>query len=296
MEVTNRTFQGRYLLLPRGEVRAVVLGALGRAQRRLDMPIHAFTFTSNHFHLLLTPRDAEHLADFMELFESKLAREMNRLQDWSGSLWGDRYHSIPIEADEKTLVERLRYILSHGVKEDLVARADEWPGANCVRALTEGEALRGKWYDRTALYEATRWGREIDPDDFAEEEEVLLTPLPCWSDLSKEEIQELVRTMLEEVETNAAARHRAQGTRPAGIRAILAHHPHERPQRLKRSPRPWFHARTREGRLLMREAYRLFAEAFRDAAELVLRGHPSPRFPQGSFPPGKPFVPHQAPG
>jgi integrase len=99
MEVTNRTFQGRYLLLPTAEVRTLVLGALGRAQRRFQMPIHAFTFASNHFHLLLTPRDAEHLADFMELFESTLAREVSRLHDWSGSLWDDRYRSIPIEAD-----------------------------------------------------------------------------------------------------------------------------------------------------------------------------------------------------
>lgn len=296
LEVTNRTFQGRYLLLPRGEVRSIVLGALGRAQRRFEMPIHAFTFASNHFHLLLSPRNAQHLAEFMELLESKLAREMNRLYDWSGSLWHDRYHSIPIEADEETLVGRFRYILSHGVKENLVARAADWPGANSVRALTEGETLQGKWYDRTTFYEASRWGRKVDPEDFAGEEEVILTPLPCWAHLSEKEVQHLVRTMIEDIEAEAAVRHRAQGTRPAGVRTILAHHPHQRPKKLKRSPRPWFHAKTREGRILMREAYRLFAEAFRDAAELLLRGHPDPAFPEGSFPPGRPFVPHQAPG
>lgn len=296
LEVTNRTFQGRYLLLPRGEVRPIVLGALGRAQRRFGMPIHAFTFASNHFHILLTPRDAEHLADFMELFESKLAREMNRLYEWSGSLWDDRYHSIPIEADEETQIDRLRYILSHGVKENLVARAGDWPGANCVRALSEGETLQGKWYDRTAQYNASRWGREIDPEGFCAEEEVVLTPLPCWAHLSEEEIRDLVRGMIREIETVAASRHRAQGTRPAGVRAILAHHPHERPQKLGRSSRPWFHAKTREGRAWMREAYRLFAEAFRDAAQLLARGVLEPGFPEGSFPPGRPFVPHQAPG
>jgi REP element-mobilizing transposase RayT len=296
MEVTNRTFQGRYLLLPRRGVREIVLGVLGRAQRSFEMPIHAFTFVSNHFHLLLTPRDAEHLADFMELFESKLAREMNRLHGWAGALWGDRYHSMPIENDEETLIARLQYVLSHGVKEDLVERADEWPGAHCVGALTEDEPLQGKWYDRTAHYEATRWGKAVDLEEFAVEEEVRLSPLPCWLHLSKEERQDLVRSMVEEIEADAVARHRAQGTRPAGVQAVLAHHPHERPNALKHSPRPWFHTKTREGLRAMQEAYRLFAEAFHDAAELLIRGHPNPTFPEGSFPPGRPFVPHQTPG
>lgn len=296
LEVSNRTFQGRYLMLPTGEVRSIVLGALGRAQRRFEMPVHAFTFTSNHFHLLLTPRDAHHLAEFMELFESKLAREMNRLHDWSGSLWDDRYHSIPIEADEEAQVSRLRYILSHGVKEGLVARPAEWPGANCVRALAEGEALRGKWYDRTAQYNSARWGRKVDPEDFSEEERVVLTPLPCWSHFSQGEIRELVKRMVARIEREAASRHRAEGTRPAGIRAVVGHHPHERPKELKRTPRPWFHAKTRAGRARLRESYRLFAEAFRDAAELLARGIRDPGFPEGSFPPGQPFIPHQAPG
>ena len=46
----------------------------------------------------------------------------------------------------------------------------------------------------------------------------------------------------------------------------------------------------------MREAYQLFAAAFHDAAELLRSGGRDPSFPEGSFPPGRPFVPHQAPG
>ena len=294
--MTNRTFQGRYLLRPSEELRAIVLGALGRAQTNFGMSIHAFTFASNHFHLLLSPRDAGQLAAFMEHFESKLAREVNRLHDWSGSVWAERYSAIPIEDDEEALVERLRYVLAHGIKENLVERAADWPGANCVRALTEDERLLGKWPDRTAQHVASRWGREVDEDDFSQEEEVCLTPLPCWLHLSSDERREAVRAIIEAIEADAAARHRAAGTRPAGVRAILRHHPHERPDKLARSPRPWFHTRTSAGRERLREAYRLFEDAFRHAAELLRAGVPNPPFPEGSFPPGMPFVPHHAPG
>lgn len=283
-------------MLPCEKLRSVVLGALGRAQRTLGMAIHAFTFASNHFHLLLSPRDAGQLAAFMEYFESKLAREVNRLYDWSGSVWEKRYSAIPIEDDEEALIERLRYILAHGVKENLVARAEEWPGANCVRALTDGERLLGKWPDRTAQHLASRWGREVDENEFARDEEVLLTPLPCWLHLSEKERRQAAQSMIQAIEEDSALKNRAARSRPAGVGAILRHHPHERPKKLARSPRPWFHTRTRAGWERLREAYRLFEEAYRLAAELLRAGIRDPPFPEGSFPPGRPFVPHHAPG
>ena len=296
VEVTNRTFQARYLLLPTANLRRIVLGTLGRVQRKLEMPIHGFTFASNHFHLILSPRDARHLAQFMRRFEQKLSTEITRLYDWKGPLWQDRYHHIEIEDDEAALLDRLRYVLSHGVKEGLVAHSAEWPGANCVSALAEGTELVGTWYDRTAEYNARRRGHEVDEEDFGDEEHVNLTPLPCWAHLTEAERQELVRGLVADIEEKAAAAHRDKGTRPVGVRKVLAHHPWERPKRAKNSPRPWFHAATREGWLAMREAYQAFAAAFHDAAELLRSGGRNPSFPEGSFPPGRPFVPHQAPG
>jgi len=187
-------------------------------------------------------------------------------------------------------------VLSHGVKEDLVERASHWPGANCVRALCEGEPPRGTWYDRTGFYRGSRWGGRMDSSEFVEVEEVRLSALPCWAHLSGREIRRRVRSMIEMAEAEARARHRAQGTRPAGVRALLAHGATERPKHLKCSPRPWFHARTRARREKMREAYRLFVKAFRRAAADLAAGRTQPAFPQGSFPPGQPFVPHLVPG
>lgn len=296
VEVTNRTFQGRYLLLPTKALRPIVIGVLGRAQRLFSMAVHGFVFASNHYHLLVSPSDAKQLAEFMAFFQSKLAREINRLYGWSGALWSDRYHSIPIDSHEATQVARLRYVVGHGVKEGLVTRAAEWPGANCVLALTEGKAIRGTWCDRTAAYRASRWGRACQPRDFEETEEVSLSPLPCWRDLPWQEIRVRVKSLVESVEREAWARHRLNHTRPIGLRRILGQRPDQRPAALKSSPRPWFHARSREGWNRMYGAYRAFVDAFRLAAEAVARGEKQARFPEGSFPPGRPFVPHQVPG
>jgi hypothetical protein len=46
---------------------------------------------SNHFHLLLWAPDAERLARFMQHFQSKLAREINRLTGWRGPVFEQRY-------------------------------------------------------------------------------------------------------------------------------------------------------------------------------------------------------------
>ena len=81
-----------------------------------------------------------------------------------------------------------------------------------------------------------------------------------------------------------------------GIKAIRRRHPHERPEKLRRSPAPRFHAATRDGWQRLGDAYREFAAAFRDAAEFLRQGAADVRFPAGSFPPGMAYVPHQAPG
>src|SRR3954470_12395163 len=77
------------------------------------------------------------------------AREVPRLTGWTGKIWEKRYQPIPISDEEEAQVERFRYVLGHGVKENLVAHLREWPGLHCIRQLADGEPLTGTWYDRT---------------------------------------------------------------------------------------------------------------------------------------------------
>jgi REP element-mobilizing transposase RayT len=54
------------------------------------MDIAAVTAMSNHFHLLLIVDDAKQVADFMRDFQSKVAREVNRLTGWRGPVFERR--------------------------------------------------------------------------------------------------------------------------------------------------------------------------------------------------------------
>lgn len=85
----------------------------------------------------------------------------------------------------------------------------------------------GTWYDRTAQYQAALWSDgPVDEEDSAEEEEVVLTPLPCWAHYTEEERRELVRAMIAElVEADAWPKHKLNGTRPLGVRKVLSRIP-----------------------------------------------------------------------
>ena len=290
VEVTCRTIQGRFLLKPTGELRSVVIGVLARAQRLYPVEIHAFVFLSNHYHLLVTVENALQLARFMNYLNSNLAREAGRLNGWEERLWGRRYQAIVVSQEEASQVNRLRYLLSQGCKEGLVARPRDWPGAQSVEALVEGKRLEGLWWNRTQEYAARTRGEKFDRLRYAEAERIELEALPCWRHLSKQEYGRRVGEVIMQIEVETAARHRREGTRPLGVKVILAQHPHDRPHKLKKAWAPAFHVATKTALRELVEAYRWFVGAYREAAERLREGNLGARFPQGSFPPRLPFV------
>jgi len=290
VEVTCRTLHGRLLLRPSPELNDIAAGILGRAQRLYPVDIMAFVPLGNHYHLIVRAENAKRLARFVGYFNSNLAREVGRLTEWTGKIWGKRYEAIPISDEEEAQVARLRYVLSHGVKENLVARLREWPGIHCVRQIVDGEALAGTWYNHTQEYHARRKGEDADPAQHAMPETVTFSPLPCWEQLSPEAYRERVGKMATEIEEEAAARRKRTGAHPLGAAKILAQHPWTRPERVKKSPAPFLHAASKAMRQVFYEGFALFVAAYRTAAEKLKRGDPNPGFPLGCFPPALPFV------
>ena len=299
VEVTCRTMQGRFLLKPSDELKSIIIGVLARAQRLYPVELHAFVFLSNHYHLLLSVDDAPRLARFMNFLNSNLAREAGRLHGWREKFWGRRYQAIVISQEEAAQIDRLRYLLSHGCKEGLVARPREWPGAHCVEALLEGLPLRGLWFDRTQEYAARARREEFDRFAYASPETVRLEPVPCWQHLPEERLRSRVAELVLQIETETADRHAKKETRPLGIIAVLAQNPHDKPLRSKKALAPAFHAASKAARRELVEAYRWFVGAYREAAEKLRQGDFKVGFPAGSFPPRLPVVvriPDLAPG
>jgi hypothetical protein len=205
--------------------------------------------------------------------------------DWSGGFWERRYSAEPV-LDDEALVGRLRYVLAHGVKERLVERSAEWPGLTCLPQLLGPARRVFQWFNWTRRWskrgsEEVGGGQGRFAQEWAEPVELEVAPLPCWEGLEEEERQRAVRGLVEGVESEA----RARATPVLGARAVRAQHPHTRPEHLKRSPRPLGHASTRQALKALREQYRAFVAAFREAAARWRRGDFSASFPPFSFPP-----------
>ena len=250
IEITDRCFQSRFLLRPSPRLNAVFVGALARASRRYGVGVVDYRVLSNHFHLLVICHEAWRLAAFMRDFESKLAKEVQRLHDWSGTVLPHRYRPIPVSDEPEAQIARLRYLLEQGVKEGLVTSPRHWPGAHGTRALLTGEPATGVWVDRTAQYRALQRGEEAGERAFTTEEELGLVPLPCWSDRDPAERQRAVRAMVREIASQAEERAKATGRAVLGRREILRRHPHSSPAVETRAAAPRFHAAAIRSRAL----------------------------------------------
>ena len=290
MEVTCRTIQGRFLLKPSDELREIVIGTLSRAQRLYPVDIHAFVFMSNHYHLLLSVPDAQTLARFMGYVNSKLAREIGRLTDWRDKVWSRRYQAVVVSEEGLAQVGRLRYVLAHGVKEGLVDHPADWPGANTVTALLECRSLQGLWFNRSREWAARQRRERYHHLRFATKETIELEPLPCWAHYSAERLRSTVSALIAGILADYLPKPERSRDLEDTLAALLDHHPHERPEKLKKSPAPWFHCTTKAARKDLIEAYGWFLAAYQKAAEMLRSGNLNVAFPEGSFPPPLPFV------
>lgn len=293
VEVTTRTVQGRLLLRPHPDLNEIVWGILARAQRlylseESGSGVCAFCCLSNHYHLLVRVQHAKELSTFMQYFNANLAREVARRVDWRDGVWARRYQAVVVSEEEEAQVARLKYLLSQGVKEGLVAHPAEWPGANTVAALLDGTPLGGYWFDRTQEFFARRRREEFGRLQYATREVLTLRPLPCWEGLAENLVRERVSHLVDE---GIAEGRRLRGGRPPlGVDLILKQQPHERPVKSKMSICPLFHAATREAGRALRASYRLFAATYRCASAQLRAGDRAAPFPAGSFPPALPFV------
>jgi REP element-mobilizing transposase RayT len=279
-EITIKTFQARFLLAPNRRVNSLFLGVLAMAQQRYGMTLCGVVVMSNHAHLLVVPESGRQLKQFCQFLNSNVSTEIGRLRRWPGGIFRRRYEDVVITHEEAAQVGRLRYILSHGVKESLVRRPQDWPGVHCARALLRGHLkMVGKWVDRTALYEAQRrakaeqrHGLDRKPceGDFTSSQTVTFSKLPCWDHLSDAAYFQEIRNLVAEiVEDHAANRARVPDGAP---RRLTCQDPEHRPTKTKKSPKPICHAASRDERCYFRELRRDWIRQYRQATAMLREG------------------------
>ena len=246
---------------------------------------------STHAHLLYGVEHGLQMAGFQCHMNSNVAREVGRLHQWTEKLWGRRYRPMAISNDRESQRERLKYVLSQGVKDFLVERVVEWPGPNAAKALLYDEPLVGHWFNRTKEFYARRKGIQFDKYDYATRYEIRLKRLPAFADDSEEEYREMIAELIWEIEEEEAAKRGDRGV--LGVKKVLAQDPCQPIGTPKKSPVPaLFYSKRPEVFRAMRDDYQDFedeytvgAERLVQAAERGYRLDPGRHIPAGSFPP-----------
>ncbi len=240
---------------------------------------------SNHFHALTRPENEDQLADFYGCLKSRIARLVQVRTGWEGSVFARRYDDITVTLEPEAELERLYYLLSHGVKEGLVRKAGEWPGINTVKALCSGSnLLKGKIVDRRAFYEAMRkWNRSKDRlkkdrpsvSDFTIPKSLELAPLPSQDHLTHEQRSAQARAILDRIHERWAETRKgvsASSRRRILLQSHLSSPSKESAKKRKRKKKPRVHAASRSARVQFCESMDALLSAYRRSSALWRNG------------------------
>jgi hypothetical protein len=300
VEITCRTIGARALLTPGPNPRLfneVVVGVLGRAIEISPLKLCGVVVAGNHAHFLVIVQDQQQLSRFMHHWGCNISKEIGgRIRQWRGAFWERRYDGIVVSDEPEKQWSRLKYLVSHSVKEQLCETPLDWPGVHCAGALVHGEKLEGAWFNRSKEWAARRRGQNYQRYDYATQYRVGFAPLPAFRELTPEAYQDRVAELIREIEEEGAIAR--DGNPVAGVEKILRQNPYEPPTlRTKRSPRPLVHA-SGEARLAFKAELDAFLARYWPASE-ALRSDPmlgsAMDFPFGCYPPALAFVGAPAP-
>ncbi len=180
-----RTFQGRPLLTPNPRFRAIAAGVLARGLKVYQsIRLFAYAALSNHLHLELQGTPAE-IPRFIAYMKRELTVRWRTEINWTDTIWHRGYVSTALPTPESQQ-RCFAYILSHGVKEKIVRRPQEWGGLHMAHHFVGSGLVVGEWVDGTR-YGKALWKEQhkpigkrktVDKSRYTERYEVALSPLP----------------------------------------------------------------------------------------------------------------------
>ncbi len=292
VEVSCRAIGGRALLTPGPnpfKFNELVAGVIGRALEISPLELCSAIVMGNHYHLLCVVHKQQDLTRFMAHAGCNLSKEIGRLRGWRGPLWERRYDAIVVSPEAEW--NRLKYSLSHGVKEELVEGVEQWPGIHAARQLVHGKPLEGYWFNRSKEWAARNRRQDYGTYDYATRYSIHFAPLPALRHLTPEEYRNKVSKLIREIEDEGERKR--DGNPVAGVEKILSQDPFEPPTTAtKRSPKPLFHVESKAERDDLMGGFLTFQAQFQIASEALRHGNlkAAAWFPEGCYPAALPFV------
>jgi REP element-mobilizing transposase RayT len=270
--VTRRCTQRQFLLRPDETTTGIFLYGLAEAAHRFGVEVIAWHAASNHYHAVVHDPRGE-LPAFLERFHKFCAKALNvRWKRWE-NLWASEPTCAVHLVEEQDVLDKVVYTLANPVKDHLVDRVFEWPGASSLRRM----GRRALTIRRPKLFfrEAGPMPREVT---------LIARPPREWRGDAQSWV-ERVHAEVRAREDSARKERLDKGTRIVGRRSVLAASAFDRPttHEPRRNRRPHVGCLNVERRIRELAALRVFRATYADARRRYAAGERRVVFPAGTF-------------
>lgn len=271
--VTRRCTQRQFLLRPDADTTQAFLYCLAFAAKGTGIDVVAFLAHTNHHHTIVIDHEGR-LPQFLETFHKLVAKHQNALRGRWENFWASEPTSVVELVDADDVVNKMVYALTNPVKDHMVERADQWPGASSLRANLEGDTIsvRRPW----------RFFRK--DGGMPESLSISCRRPPGLEGLHRDEWRGRLREAIRTVERMAAGERRALGKSVLGRQQVLRQRPASRPNspEPRRGLNPRVSASSKWARMEAIQRNKVFLAAYRVARNLWQAGKQAV-FPQGTY-------------
>ncbi|MBT6180231.1 MAG: hypothetical protein HOI23_23520 [Deltaproteobacteria bacterium] len=223
--IISKTLRGQFLLAPKKGVSSLCGGVVAMARQNWpEVKLYGFAFMSNHIHLMVSGYGHD-VSGFVGFIKREISRRLGQRYKLPGTFWHQRFVATALPTEESQ-VKCLKYILSQGVKEDLVERPEHWPGLHCARHMMTGAQIKAEWLDATSYHRAktiqSRLARKrrLNKSDYIQQLDLAVDALPCWEHLSVDIRRANTCALVSEIVATEKARRKREGKTVVGRKAI----------------------------------------------------------------------------
>jgi len=271
--VTRRCTQRQFLLRPDRETTNAFIYCLTVAAQRTEMRVLAFLAHSNHHHTIVVDTQGR-MPEFLETFHKLVAKHQNSLRGRWENFWASEATSVVELVDGEDILRKMIYALTNPVKDGLIDRADQWPGATSLSANLNESSI-------VARRPAHFFRKDGDlPDSVS----LQIERPPGFQHLAPAEWRATLADRILSVETAARNARQAEGRRVFGRAEVLKQRPTDRPQsrEARREARPQVASVNKWARIEAIQRNKAFLAAYRAARELWKCGVAA-MFPEGTY-------------
>jgi len=164
--VLNRA-NGRLRIFKKDDDLHAFENVLAQGQKIFDMRICAYCIMSNHWHLVLWPKNDGDLSGFMKWITVTHSTRWHAAHKTVGigHLYQGRYKSFPIQSDVRYL-KAIRYVEANPLRAGIVKSASDWPWSSlAIRLGAESEINLSSGPKRLPADWPRLVNRAIDHDD-----------------------------------------------------------------------------------------------------------------------------------